>query len=107
MLALPDGGVVVADSDNNRVKRFNEKGELTLTIEEHEGERLFRNPRGLATDGEYLFVSDSSRHAVRKLRLSDGEPFDFVGSQGSKRGAPTARTRLCRHTLRALSLIHI
>lgn len=86
LLPLPDGGLVVADSDNNRVKHFNAQGALRLTIDEHEGERLFRNPRGLATDGEHLFVADSSHHAIRKLRLSDGQPVDRVGVQGGGRG---------------------
>ena len=87
VVALPDGGVVVADSDNNRVKVFNGQGELRLTIEYHDGERIFRNPRGLATDGEYLFVSDSSHHCIRKMRLEGGEPIASLGSQGSSRGA--------------------
>ena len=87
MAALADGGVAVADSDNNRVKVFNGQGELRLTIEFHDGERIFRNPRGLATDGEHLFVSDSSHHCIRKLRLEDGAPIACLGSQGSCRGA--------------------
>ena len=78
---------MVADSDNNRVKVFNAQGELRLTIECHDGERIFRNPRGLATDGEYLFVSDSSHHCIRKMRLEGGEPIASLGSQGSSRGA--------------------
>jgi len=85
MAALADGGVAVADSDNNRVKVFNGQGELRLTIEFHDGERIFRNPRGLATDGEHLFVSDSSHHCIRKLRLEDGAPIACLGSQGSCR----------------------
>ena len=87
MVPLADGGVVVSDSDNNRVKVFNGQGELRLTIECHDGERIFRNPRGLATDGEFLFVSDSSHHCIRKMRLEDGEPIVSLGSQGSCRGA--------------------
>ena len=91
VVALPDGGVVVADSDNNRVKVFSEQGVLRQTIEFHEGERIFRNPRGLASDGEYLFVSDSSHHCIRKMRLEGGEPIASLGSQGSSRGARAYR----------------
>ena len=103
VVALPDGGVAVADSDNNRVKVFNGQGELRLTIEYHDGERIFRNPRGLATDGEHLFVSDSSHHCIRKMRLEDGEPIASLGSQGSSRGALAYRDAQAPLTARHMS----
>ncbi len=45
----------------------------------------FNNPRGLATDGTYLYVADELNHVVRKVSLADGST-ELVAGQNASPG---------------------
>lgn len=39
----------------------------------------FNNPRGMASDGTYLYVADSSNHRIVKIRISDAAFMGWIG----------------------------
>lgn len=86
LVPLPSGGMAVADSDNNRIQIWNRHGRATGSIGLDAG---IRNPRGLAADGESLYVADCANHRVLRLRLEGGllgEKLAEIGGQGSDQG---------------------
>ncbi len=43
----------------------------------------FNNPRGIASDGTYLYVADTSNHTIRKIEIATGIVSTLAGSAGS------------------------
>lgn len=60
-----NGNVYVADSDNGRVLIFDPKGNLASSIARGVGEGDLGLPRGVALDGEHLFVTDTTAHTIK------------------------------------------
>jgi DNA-binding beta-propeller fold protein YncE len=60
-----DGNVYVADSDNGRVQIFDSTGKLAASIARGVGEGDLGLPRGVALDGDRLFVVDTTAHTVK------------------------------------------
>lgn len=55
------------------------------------GSARFNTPRGIATDGTYLYVADSLNNKIRRIRISDNTVTTIAGSGtvGSSDGAGT------------------
>lgn len=56
------------------------------------GDGAFNSPRGVATDGTYLFVADSTNNRIQKFNLSTGA---FIGWTGGVSSNPTGGGASC------------
>lgn len=58
----------------------------------------FRNPDGIATDGTYLYIADSSNHSIRRLDPSTGAVITIAGTAGSSGSTNGTGTSASLHT---------
>ena len=81
------GEIWVADRVNNRIQKFNSKGEyLSQFGSEGSGNGQFKSPAGIALDGKgNLWVADIGNHRIQKFN-SKGEYLLKCGSLGSGNG---------------------
>ena len=77
-----EGGVLVADSGNDRLQVFSADGGHVRTIMGSQP----GHPTGLATDGTHAWVADSSNCTVKKIVLGDGKVLARTGSYGEGAG---------------------
>ncbi len=84
LVAGADGSLIVCDSGNNRVQRFDNTGALTLAFgAEGTADGEFRFPSGVAVDRDgNIYVSDTLNHRVQKF-ASNGDHLATWGSFGS------------------------
>ncbi|HET6603915.1 MAG TPA: redoxin domain-containing protein [Xanthomonadaceae bacterium] len=101
-LAFPSGLVAddthlyVADSGHHRILECNHEGRVLRQfgsanpnfLDGHAAEAGLESPRGLSLWKDALFVADTGNHAVRRVRLLDGDVETLVGS--GERGLPQA-----------------
>lgn len=52
----------------------------------------FRYPRGLAVDGDYIYVADSGNNVMRRVNKNTGEVLTFSGQQGQASFIPGDRS---------------
>jgi DNA-binding beta-propeller fold protein YncE len=79
-----DGNLYVADSNDGRLAIYDPDGKLASSIQRGVGEGDLGLPRGVAIDGDRLFVVDTTSHTVKVYRLP-GEVTEvprYVGSFG-------------------------
>jgi sugar lactone lactonase YvrE len=50
----------------------------------------FNSPRGITTDGTFLYVADYANHAIRRITISTGFVESFAGTLGATAGATEA-----------------
>jgi hypothetical protein len=91
-LALAGGSLYVTDSNNYTVRRIDLGTGVVSTLAGLAGSKgsadgigsaaSFLLPRGLATDGVNLFVSDSDNRTIRKIVLATGEVTTIAGKTG-------------------------
>jgi sugar lactone lactonase YvrE len=76
------GNVWVADTGNNRIQKFNSKGEFLLKFgSAGTGSGQFNQPSGVAIDGEgKVWIADTGNHRVQRFTAEGG----FLSSLGSK-----------------------
>ncbi len=76
----------VADSDDGRLEVFNPAGKLAAAIERGVGEGDLSLPRGVAIDGDRLFVVDTTAQDVKVYRLPSKvtEVPTYIGSFGGE-----------------------
>jgi sugar lactone lactonase YvrE len=48
----------------------------------HPNDSSFNSPRGLATDGTYLYVADTGNHTIRKITIATGYVTTLAGTPG-------------------------
>ncbi len=79
-----DGDLYVADSNDGRLAIFDPDGKPASSIRRGVGEGDLGLPRGVAIDGDRLFVVDTTSHTVKVYRLPDEvtEVPRYVGSFG-------------------------
>jgi DNA-binding beta-propeller fold protein YncE len=79
-----DGNVYVADSDNGRLQIFDSGGKLASSVARGVGEGDLGLPRGVALDGDHIFVVDTTAHAIKVYdRPGDvGDVPRYLGSFG-------------------------
>ncbi|MEX2540230.1 MAG: thioredoxin-like domain-containing protein [Trueperaceae bacterium] len=78
-IAAQDGAIYIADTYNNKIKRFDPESGTTSTVL-GSGERgwrdgaepLFYEPAGISIAGNSLFIADTNNHAVRVADLDSG-----------------------------------
>jgi DNA-binding beta-propeller fold protein YncE len=80
IVALPDGGAWIADTDRHRLVRLGVGGEESRTV----GDRgafpgLFNTPVDLAVAGDRLFVADMLNHRISVHALEDAAFLDQWG----------------------------
>jgi NHL repeat/6-bladed beta-propeller len=82
-----EGNIWVADTENNRVEKFNSKGEyLSQFGKEGTGNGEFKSPKGLALDPSgNIWVVDSGNNRVQKFN-SKGEYLGQFGKEGTGEG---------------------
>ena len=84
MIALPNGDLCVADRLYSRLQVLSRDGEQKHTIGSYgrsTGQMV--SCKGMACDGEFLYVSDYAKSRVQKLRLHDGALVASVGNYGN------------------------
>ena len=76
----------VADSNDGRLEIFNPAGKPTVSIERGAGEGDLGLPRGVAIDGNRLFVVDTTAQVVKVYRLPSQvtEVPTYIGSFGGE-----------------------
>jgi sugar lactone lactonase YvrE/phosphodiesterase/alkaline phosphatase D-like protein len=81
------GNLWVADTENNRIEKFNSKGEyLSQFGSKGSGNGQFSQPYALAVDGSgNLWVADTFNSRIEKFNAK-GEYLSQIGSQGSGNG---------------------
>ncbi len=72
----------VADSENHAIRKVTSAGVVSTFAGSDAGEpgfvnetgttARFRSPKGIATDGSFLYVADTGNHAIRKIGLGTG-----------------------------------
>jgi len=82
-----EGNVWITDTGNNRVQKFNPKGEyLSQFGKEGAGNGEFKSPKGIAIESEgNIWVVDSGNNRVQKFN-SKGEYLSQFGEKGSEAG---------------------
>ena len=100
--ADPNGSrLFVTDSGNNTIRMVSIPDMVVKTIGGQVGENSagkddgppskskFSGPRGAATDGKFLYISDTGNDIIRKIDLSTMTASTFVGTgeEGDKNGA--------------------
>jgi len=80
------GDLYVADSNDGRLEIFNPAGKLAVSIERGVGEGDLGLPRGVAIDGDRLFVVDTTADTVKVYRLPGQvtEVPRYIGSFGGE-----------------------
>jgi sugar lactone lactonase YvrE len=98
-LASDGTNIFVADSGNNTVRRINIADVTVKTIggqPQQQGnadggvkKSMFNGPRGVATDGKFVYVADTGNEVIRKIDLSTLETTTLAGDgqEGNKDGA--------------------
>ena len=71
--------IYVADSDNNRIQIFSEKGDHLTQF----GDRHLKKPHGILIHQNSIFVTDTSRHAILVFELPSLKMLERVGHKGS------------------------
>ncbi len=80
----------VVDSQNHAIRRINASNTVTTVAGSGSsgndsgttGDR-FNLPRGIATNGTFLFVSEQSGHRIKRVRLSDGNTETIAGDNST------------------------
>ncbi|MBD8644219.1 MULTISPECIES: gluconolaconase [unclassified Stenotrophomonas] len=101
LLALDDGGLLVADAgDNNRIRRIAADGSVSTLAGSSEGladgsalQARFHTPSGLARDAAgAVYVADTGNHAIRRIGL-DGQVTTLAGGTRGFADGPAAQAR--------------
>jgi DNA-binding beta-propeller fold protein YncE len=87
-IAVDDGSLYIADTDNNCLRAVGEDGAIHAVAGAMEPGLVdgaadvarFRRPQRLHADGGFLYVADADNHAVRRVDLSTGEVETIAGT---------------------------
>ena len=92
-VALTDGGsLVVGEHSNNTVSVYSMDGTYQFNFGISHGmsciggENQFSKPKGIAIQGDVLYVSDSGNHRIQKFSISKQSFISKFGTQGSGDG---------------------
>jgi sugar lactone lactonase YvrE len=93
------GTLYIVDTDNSQVRKIVVADMTISTIggqapngdgkeDGPPAKSKFNHPRGLATDGKFLYVADTANNVIRKIDLSDNTTSSFAGNgtEGNQNG---------------------
>lgn len=82
----------IADSSNHTIRAIEKNSGLATTLSGSAGLpgssdgaaalARFSNPRGITTDGDYLYVADTGNNTIRRVLLSNGSVATIAGASG-------------------------
>lgn len=88
------GYLYIADSGNHTIRRIDTASTQVSTVAGTAGNigaadgigtsARFNTPRGIATDGIYLYVADSGNNAIRRFDPVSGAVTTFAGTMGAR-----------------------
>src|SRR3989304_1269539 len=91
-IAVYGDNLYVADKSNHIIRKINLYTKAVTTIAGYPGRpgvndgigsnARFYNPKGLATDGVYLYIADSGNHAIRQVEIESGSVVTLAGKRG-------------------------
>ncbi len=91
-ITIMDGALYVADTDNHIIRRVDKNSGETITVAgtastvgSADGvgvSALFYYPFGITNDGEYLFITDTNNHTIRRMDAQTGEVITLAGKAG-------------------------
>jgi sugar lactone lactonase YvrE/thiol-disulfide isomerase/thioredoxin len=95
-LLLTDSSLWIADSGHNRVLECNHEGRILRQFGSGnpgfwDGANLdagFSGPQGMAMARDCVFVADTGNHAIRRIRLQDGEVKTVAGTGAAGHDIP-------------------
>lgn len=87
-LALSPTHLYIADSGHHRILECNFDGRILRQfgsgnagfLDGNSSEASFQSPRGLAVVRDMLYVADTGNHAIRRIRLHDGDVDTLAGN---------------------------
>ena len=87
-LALTQSHIYIADSGHHRILECNHEGRILRQfgtgnaglVDGPGAEACFQSPRGLCVVRDMLYVADTGNHALRRIRLLDGDVDTLAGS---------------------------
>ncbi|MBW2261774.1 MAG: hypothetical protein JRG91_07355 [Deltaproteobacteria bacterium] len=93
-VVVTGGYVYVADTDNHVIRRIGLSSPVsTSTVAGTDGSSgtadgtgsaaLFNEPRGIATDGTYLYVADFGNHTIRRIEIGTWVVTTIAGQAGT------------------------
>jgi hypothetical protein len=93
-LAATQNHLYLADTGHNRILELNHAGRILRQfgsgnadfLDGSSGQCSFRSPRGLVVLKDFLYVADTGNHALRRVRLLDGDVDTLAGN--GKPGLP-------------------
>lgn len=88
-----NGGILyIADTGNNTIRKLDLATSLVSTLAGNPSQSgtadgtgtaaEFNNPTGLATDGTYLYVADTSNYTIRSVEIATGKVSTLAGVAG-------------------------
>lgn len=93
LTAMPDGGIVLADTGNSLLTRYDAAGEVLWSTGGRDGDFVTQllNPRDVSHDpaSDWLYVADTAHSRIAVYAASDGDYlFEFRGPDGDRIGSP-------------------
>jgi sugar lactone lactonase YvrE len=93
-VAVPGGNVYGADTDNHVIRQISLSSPVTTstvagtagssgTTDDTGSAARFNEPRGIATDGTYLYVTDFGNHTIRRIEIGTWIVTTIAGQAGT------------------------
>ncbi|MBB5208414.1 redoxin domain-containing protein [Chiayiivirga flava] len=100
-LALASSHLYVADTGHHRILECNLDGRILRQfgsgnpgfLDGGSSEASFQSPRGLALVRDMLYVADAGNHALRRIRLLDGDVDTLAGNGSAGLPQPSSEAR--------------
>ncbi|HEY5959596.1 MAG TPA: beta-propeller fold lactonase family protein, partial [Polyangiaceae bacterium] len=82
-LLLTDDGVLIADSNNHRIRKIELSTNAVTTFAGSDKAASFSGPRGITSVGSFLYVTDARGGRIRKVSMSSGDATTLSDGTGT------------------------